>query len=525
MTLISGIAADDPAAIAYDVLFADERAGDPELTSALAAAPVVLASALTLEPRGGPALIVESVEPTDELAAAAAEVGHANVSLTPRRGVARSLPLYAVDDRGVVTPSLALATVAVVEGASAYTERPNGIQTGSRFIPLDGGDLRINWANALSDQSDHVSAVDVLDGDVPAGTFTDRTVVVGVTEPTLGDLHLVPLDKSGNTSGLLIHANAINTILTESYLDDASLLRQSVLIAAVAIIAAVAFVWLPLRLAAAIALVEIALAVALTTWRFHHSGEFWNVVWPIGATIVVALSGSAARYVGEIRHRRRAVELFASYVPDITLDRLSDPRALARAIEGERLEASVLFCDLRGFTPIAATLTPAEVRTLLDIFYEYAVGIIQEFDGTVLQFVGDEVFGAFGAPLESPDDAPRAVAAALALVDRVADFDLRLDDRSLPAVRFGVGVHRGGVVAAHVGSAAHRQYTLIGDPVNVASRLCGQAGAGEVVVSDDAAGSSDTTGLNRIDDLELKGVDRPVGAWRHRAVGAPTTGA
>ena len=522
--LIDAIAAGGPTAIAYDVLFADERDDDVELIAAIERAPLVLASALTLRDVDGPPVIVDDVEPADGLAAAAAAVGHANVTLTPDRGVVRSLPLYALDERGLVHPALSVAVIATAEGASQYIERPDGLQIGDRFVPLDDGALRVNWASDVgvgsADDTMVVSAIDVLDGRIEPGVLADKIVVVGVTEPTLGDLHLVPTDKSGSTSGVFVHANALNTMLNESYLDEVNGATHGALVVSLAVAMAIAFVWLALRWALVVAVAAGVLVVALSAWRFHGHGELWNIVWPLATIVVVGALGSAARYVGEIRHRRRAADLFSSYVPAGTLDQLADPAVLGRAVAGERLPVTVLFCDLRGFTPIAASLSPAQVRELLDIYYEYAVEIIAAHDGTVMQFVGDEVFAAFGAPVPAADDTARAVSSARALVDRVGDLDTRLAAAGLPAIRFGIGVHRGSVVAAHVGGETHRQYTVIGDAVNVGSRLCGQAGGGEVVVSDAAFDDRPTDDLVRIDGLGLKGVDDPVTGWMIRAEGA-----
>ena len=124
--LVDAITAGGPTAIAYDVLFADERDDDAELIAAVERAPLVLASALTLRDVDGPPVIVDEVQPADALVAAAAAVGHANVTLTPDRGVVRSLPLYALDERGLVHPALSVAVIATAEGAVSTSSAPTG---------------------------------------------------------------------------------------------------------------------------------------------------------------------------------------------------------------------------------------------------------------------------------------------------------------------------------------------------------------------------------------------------------------
>jgi adenylate cyclase len=146
------------------------------------------------------------------------------------------------------------------------------------------------------------------------------------------------------------------------------------------------------------------------------------------------------------------------------------------------------------------------VRRILDDYYDYACRAIFAKGGTVMQFVGDEVFAVFGAPEPLADPAAAARDVGLALQAGASELTRALEADGLPPVRFGVGVHVGEVVAAHVGPDHRRQYAVIGDAVNVASRLCGIAEAGDVVVSVAAAG--DLRGSVR--EVELKGVDHPV---------------
>ena len=243
-TLIDEIGRGAPRAIVYDVLFASEQEDDPALASALAAHPTVIASALTLRRTDGPPLVEEAVRPTSRLADAATAIGHANVTLAADTGVVRSLPVYAVGERGLVVPSLALATIAIADGAPPTpVERPDGIQIGARLIPAVDGDLAINWSAELTIDS-VTPAIHVLDGTVAADRFEDAIVLVGVTEPTLGDQHLVPVDRSGSTSGIVVIANAVNTILTSGYLSEPGPAAQvAVLLVVGAVVGAVFARW------------------------------------------------------------------------------------------------------------------------------------------------------------------------------------------------------------------------------------------------------------------------------------------
>jgi adenylate cyclase len=503
-----------PRVIVYDVLFASEQPGDDALAAALAAQPTVIASALTLRREAdspGPPVAADAVLPTPELESAATAVGHANVTLAADTGVVRSLPVFATDERGVPIPSLALGAVALADGASPVpVQRPDGVQVGDRRVPAPGGELAINWSDGIS-VDDVVPAIEVLDGSVAPERFADAIVLVGVTEPTLGDQHLVPVDRSGATSGVVVIANALNTMLTSAYLSGPESSSEVLVLVVVGIVVGLLFSRFRILIAALATVALLALLIASVTWRFHVAGERWNVVWPVVATVTVGAGLWAWRYVVEIRHRNRAWALFSTYVPATVVDELADPTRLRRVEGGERRMVSVLFCDLRGFTPIAAQLDPTAVRRLLDHYYEYVVDIVHRHVGTVMQFVGDEVFAIFGAPVADDGAGHAAVACACELQDRVTELDERLIADGLPPIRYGIGVHRGWVTTAHVGTSERRQYAAIGDTVNVGSRLCGAAGAGEVVLSAVAAENRcEARSLGSADELVLKGVAAPV---------------
>src|SRR3712207_2035840 len=133
---------------------------------------------------------------------------------------------------------------------------------------------------------------------------------------------------------------------------------------------------------------------------------------------------------------------------------------------------------------MAEALEPAQVRDVLNAYYRATTRIVFDHGGTVMQYVGDEVFAVFGAPMPDPQAAATALRCALAMQQAADGLNDRLAEHGLPPVAYGIGVHRGEVIAVHVGNEIRRQYAVVGDPVNVGSRLCGQARAGEVVVSD-----------------------------------------
>jgi adenylate cyclase len=511
--LIDAINAGGPAAIAVDMVFTDEREGDDVLEQSLAAAPVIISSALTLEVDGvGVPTISDQVLPTEQLTKAADAVGHTNV-VASEGGVVRRIALVAATSRGVLRPSLSLAAVAIADGVDpVITEQSGGVQVGNRFVPLEAGMLELNFSPAL-DKRDAIPAADVLADGFDPSVFAGKIVVLGVTEPTLGDLHPVPPDRSGNTPGVFVIANAINTIRTSGYLLEPDSTSQLLLTLITVLLVALAISRLRLSVAAVVVVGALAGVGLFAGWKFSTTGEQWDVVGPTAGILAATAAGAAWRYTTEVRHRRRAWHLFASYVSPSVVSQLEDGPTLQRAVAGTRVPVTLLFCDLRGFTPMASTLDPSDVRAVLEHYYASTVAEIHRLGGTVVQFVGDEVFAAWGAPVADDLQAPRAVECALNLQKLNPKLNETLAAAGLPPVTYGIGVHCGPVVSAHVGTHERRQYAVVGNTVNVGSRLCSQALTGEVVASDDVAQllpEELRAQLGEIERVSVKGVAEPL---------------
>ena len=261
---------------------------------------------------------------------------------------------------------------------------------------------------------------------------------------------------------------------------------------------------------AAITAVLAAAYVGFTILRFD-GGHIENLVYPLAALIIAYVATLGVRYATETRHRRRVSALFAQYVPETVARQLEESGRAESAIEGERLDVSLFFCDMRGFTSLSATLTPAQVRAMLNKFYELVTEIILNHGGTVLKFVGDEVFAVFGAPLPVADHPQVSLDCAMEIQQRAPELDAQLADLGIPPVEFGIGMNSGEVVAAHVGGGRRRQYDIVGDTVNLGSRLCGQAARGEIVLTEVMlALLTSPPPHESMGAVQLKGLDEPV---------------
>lgn len=513
--LVEAIAAGGAAVIGYDIIVAGDETdvATDRLAAALGSVPSVVASGYASVVRGERGILVGS-EPfdPDPRIARVATVAHTVVP-ADADGTTRSVALVLQTPRGELVPAFALALAARAGGtAGPVIVRPGAVEFGDVTAPAEAGALRVSWtADLAQGRPQVVSARSVLDGSVDAGLFRDSYVLVGIADITIGDTHVTPLQPGATTPGVVVQAQALNTLLHQAWVMPArwwAALAGILVLGGVAAFAALRLrPWLAVVVTAGLVASWVVLGVvALPVW-----GVLLDLVRVPLAVLLCAVAAGSLRLAREQRDRRRAVSLFSRYVPEPVAERLLDERGERALDGGVRLAAAVLFCDLRGFTPLAASLDPPEVRRALDLYYGYACERIFARGGTVMQFVGDEVFAVFGAPEPLADPTRSACEAADDLVGDIAELDSQLATASLPMLRFGVGVHSGPLVAGTVGASGRRQYAVVGDVVNIGSRLCGAARAGELIVS---VATWDGAPPGPIEALVVKGRDDPIEVYR-----------
>jgi adenylate cyclase len=173
---------------------------------------------------------------------------------------------------------------------------------------------------------------------------------------------------------------------------------------------------------------------------------------------------------------------FTRYVArEVVEEILKDPENLV--LSGERREVTVLFCDVRGFTPMSERLSPEEVVLLLNDFYTLMIETTFKHDGTLDKFLGDAVMAIFGAPIAHPDHSLRAVRTALAMQEGIVELNARRLKDGKERIAVGIGVSAGEAVAGTVGTVDRMEYTVIGDTVNLAARLESSAKPGQILIS------------------------------------------
>ena len=210
----------------------------------------------------------------------------------------------------------------------------------------------------------------------------------------------------------------------------------------------------------------------------------------------------------ELAEKARLRDMFAQSVSAEVAEQM-----LSGAIStgGELKEVTVLFCDIRGFTQITESMAARNVIEILNEYFSALMPCVDAHGGIVDKLVGDEIFAVFGAPLDLEDDALAAVRSALAMKSALEPFNAARIQKSEKELAFGIGISTGAVIAGRLGTEKRRNYTVLGNTVNVGARLCNSAGPGQILIS----GSTylrvkDRIEVNALPQLQVKGITFPL---------------
>ena len=353
----------------------------------------------------------------------------------------------------------------------------------------------------------------VLSGDFDREQVRGRVAVVGATAPELQDMH--PVLDGGLMSGPEVHANAIQTVLDGYPLHDASTWLGILMIVVAPFAAPLAALTgrvIPALAAGAGALLALLVGAQLA----FDAGVIVPVAAPVLAVALGTIGAVALTYAIEVRMRRRTRVAFERFVPPSVVDEVVERDEMTP----KRVEATVMFCDLRGFTALSERLAAEQVIGALNRYLEIVSGAVFEHGGTVVSYQGDGVLSVFGAPLPQPDHARRAMAAAGQILDDgLPRFNRWLADSGLAdrPVNVGIGLNTGPVMAGSVGSSRRIEYAAVGDATNVAARLQALSRDHEqrlfVADSTYVALGDAHDGLVDLGEIHLAGRREPVRVW------------
>jgi adenylate cyclase len=466
----------------------------------------------------------------DLLAKAAPLAGHFN-PVADSDGVVRSVPLLA-EYKGGYYESLSLAMFRRLYGSPEVVLGFSDEQWLSRNLQgLDRVMLRDGKSSLSIPVDEHVatlvpfrgpggpnggsfryvSASDVMAGRLPLASLKDKIILVGTTAPGLQDARVTPVGEV--YPGVETHANVI-----AGWLDNKITLKPDyaagydvfVLVFAGVLLA----VGLPLLSAPRAVMLSVGVLLAVTavnSWLYIG----WGLVMPLAAAIVMNLTAFALNmsygYFVETRSKRELANLFGTYVPPELVDEMvKDPDSYS--MKATSRELTVMFCDMRGFTKMSEQMEPTQLQELLTGVFSNLTSIIRANRGTIDKYMGDCVMAFWGAPVETPDHAHLAVKSAMEMANAVRDINLDHRTRGLPEIGIGIGINTGTMCVGDMGSNIRRAYTVIGDSVNLGSRLEGlsKAYGVDIVVSESTRKLASEFAWQELDRVRVKGKDQAV---------------
>jgi adenylate cyclase len=451
------------------------------------------------------------------LQAAATAAGHLYQALDPD-GITRSVPMFIQVGDGFYE-AMSLAVLRVYLGNAPIKIETTIVDAGGRklgwmrFVRV-GDAVRIpldeRMAALVPYRSEgsyrYVSATDVIRGTLGADELKDRIVIVGTSARGLVDVRATPTRE--DLPGVEIHASLISGAL-DNVMKSRPAETLAITVLTILLVGVPLALLLPKLSALAATLataVVLALLLGVNAWAWQER----NLVLPLAGPLVM-LAGLyfldvVWGFFGETRHRQLMTDLFGTYVPkEIVAEMAEHPNKYS--MRGQSLDMTVLFADIRDFTSIAETRTPQDLKDLINTYFTKMTICIQDKRGTVDKYIGDAIMAFWGAPVRDADHARRALECGLAMQKALRELDPLFAEKRWPMLRIGVGLNCGTMSVGDMGSHFRRSYTVMGDAVNLASRLenlTKEYGVG-VLVSENIVRAVEGFVYREVDRVRVKG--------------------
>jgi adenylate cyclase len=438
--------------------------------------------------------------------------------------VVRHVPLLLRLD-GKPVPSLAAEALRLGTGAHGYIAKGagangqesfgentglNSVKIGPLVVPTDGaGTVWMHFAR--SDPNLYISAADILSGNFDSAKIADNIVLIGASYAGLNDLHATPV--SSDMPGVEIQAQLIEQVLQGDFLarPDWVIGAEIMFALLIGVVLILAIPRVGALLSAAIGGVAVIGAVAASWFAFRDAHLLVDPVYPIAVIGVIYLLGTILSYRSTEQRQREIRQAFSRYMSPHMVETLAKhPEKLV--LGGEIKPITIMFCDIRGFTTLSEGLSAAELAQLINNFLTPMTEIIMAHKGTIDKYIGDCIMAFWNAPLDDPDHAKNAVAAALDMRKRLIELNDGWRAQGKREIHIGIGINTGECCVGNFGSEQRFDYSLLGDPVNLSSRLESLTKQYHVdfIIGEDSAELLDEPNLIELDLVAVKGKSRAV---------------
>ena len=513
-------------ALDYDQVFATELAKHPVVLGYFVNSTNERAGVLpppNLVEKDLPAAVYRTVDASGysgnrpELQKAVAAAGHLSPSVDSD-GILRRVPMLMRFEHGYYeTMSLALARIYLGNVGMKLSTHVEGhgpdamgwimsLRVADKVIPLDDHMQALVPYRGPRNSFRYISATDVIRGTLAPTELEGKIVIVGTTAQGLFDLRATPVGE--DYPGVEIHANLMSGILDQSF-------KQRPFEGAVFSALVMLLVGLPLAIflprigvlpATVAALATLALFVGINIYAWQGMGYVLDIAAPLVMVLVLYFFNMVYGFFLEARSRRLITGLFGTYVPrELVAEMALNPGEYS--MRGESRNMTVLFSDVRDFTSISEGLPPEGLKDMMNAYLSEMTEVIQEKRGTIDKYIGDAIMAFWGAPVSDAEHAAHAVDAALAMQKRIRGLDAEFVRRGWPVLNIGVGLNCGEMSVGDMGSRFRRAYTVMGDAVNIASRLEGltkEYGVG-ILVSENLVAAAQGFAYREVDRVVVKG--------------------
>ncbi len=452
-----------------------------------------------------------------------AAAGRGLFSIKPERdGIIRRVPIIMIA-QGAVMPSLVFEMLRVVSGSDTILVKTNqdgvvSVRAGAFQIPTDSnGQLWVHFAR--QDPSLYVPAVDVLEGRVAPERIAGKLVLVGTPALGLNDIKTTPVDPA--MPGVEVHAQVLEAALTRAVLSQPNYGFAFEFFAAV-IIGLLVITFAPRLGPVTLVAVGALFASVLigTSWFFYKEQKLLvDFTYPLMSTAAIYLTLIFASFVREQQQRKQVRDQFAQYMSPVLVEQLAQsPDKLV--LGGEEREMTIMFSDVRGFTSISESYKhdPQGLTALMNRFLTPLTNAILDRKGYVDKYMGDAIMAFWNAPLDDDRHEINACAAALDMLDRIDEVNGAREREAQDGghvyipLKVGIGLNTGIGVVGNMGSDLKKNYSVLGDSVNLASRLEGQSkeyGFPIIVGSRTALAAREKFAILELDFIKVKGKTEP----------------
>lgn len=316
----------------------------------------------------------------------------------------------------------------------------------------------------------YIPAWKLLAGEVDIEELQGALVLVGTSAPGLFDLRATPV--ASVYPGVEVHANLLAAMLDKQFLQQPSWTPGANFVIALlaGLVLAFSLPWLTPLLQLLISTLLSLAIMSFTGWLWLTQGIVLALAGPLLLAFLLTVFNFVWGFFYESMTRHRLADMFGQYVPPELVEEMSKhPGEFSFA--GESRELSVLFSDIRGFTSLSERLTADELKLLLNRYFTPVTGVIFDHRGTIDKYIGDLVMAFWGAPVADPDHALHSIQAALQMLKATEEISAVFASEGLPEIKVGIGINSGEMSVGDMGSKYRRAYTVLGDAVNLASRL------------------------------------------------------